>query len=126
MKPAASRLNAFLLLTTLLIICVSVSSCGSSQKIDLDAKEHSLRYKLDIMRDLIKRYNLKEGAPLQSLEELVRADYIGQVPVDPITEKNDWQVEIGFPPNSQNKRGIVNVRSSSSAISSEGTPYNQW
>jgi hypothetical protein len=46
---------------------------------------------------------------------------------DPITGKDDWQVVIGEDPKLvKGKKGIINIHSSSTALSSRGTPYNAW
>jgi general secretion pathway protein G len=118
-------------LIAILVICMAFSSCAAhmneSQKIELDGKEYSLRYKLEKMREVINKYTLKEGSPPQSLDDLVNENYIGEVPIDPITEKRDWQIIVGSSPtSSSNKRGIINIRSASSAKSSQGIPYNEW
>lgn len=76
------------------------------------------------MRKAIRQYALDKGTPPQSLEELANAGYIGEVPEDPVTEKKDWDAVIGTAFNTS--KGIIDVRSSSSVKSSEGSPYNQW
>lgn len=117
-------------LIPILFLSVGVGSCSSytrdSQKEIVVADEQVLRDNLHQLRSAIDKFTVDEGTPPQSLDDLVSAGYIKQVPSDPITGKKDWQVVLGLPPSVPNKRGIINVYSASVANSSEGTPYNQW
>jgi general secretion pathway protein G len=95
------------------------------------AREAALKTDLQVMRQAIDNYTLDKEAAPQSLEDLAnpQAPYIREVPVDPMTGAKDWHVDFGdlvLSPD-QTNGGIVDVHSSSSAISSiEGTPYNTW
>jgi len=117
-------------LVSLLLISVGVGSCSpstqESRKEIVIADEHVLRDNLHQLRSAIDRHILDKGAPPQSLDDLISAGYIKQVPSDPITRKKDWQIVLGSPTNIPNTRGIINVRSASTVKSSEGTPFNQW
>lgn len=92
------------------------------------AKETVLKDNLYKMRDVIDKYtNDKEGAPA-TLQDLVKAKYLRDIPIDPITGSNTtWQVKLEEEPSSRNGRiGIRDVYSGSQAISSEGKPYSEW
>ncbi|MBA2732923.1 MAG: hypothetical protein H0U54_08550, partial [Acidobacteria bacterium] len=62
----------------------------------------------------------------QSLDDLAKAGYVREIPIDPITDEKDWKVTMGEDPNNKGKRGIVDVHSASTAKSSEGTLYSDW
>ncbi|MBX7223255.1 MAG: type II secretion system GspH family protein [Blastocatellia bacterium] len=94
----------------------------------LHAKETVLRDNLHKMRQAIDNYtNDKDGAP-PTLQDLVKAKYFREVPLDPITGSNQtWQVKLEEEASGRSGRiGIRDVFSGSQAISSDGTPYNEW
>ncbi len=93
------------------------------------ARESVLRQNLFTLRSVISQYTLDKQKAPQSLDDLVQAGYIKQVPNDPMTTKPDWTVDQEdstlMSPDQQDS-GIDDVHSSSSAISSDGTAYNTW
>lgn len=92
-----------------------------------NAKETTLKDTLYKLRDSIDKYTLdKEEAP-QSLEDLVKFKYIREVPIDPITNQRDWQVEMEEEPISRSgKRGIKNVYSAAEGTASNGVNYSDF
>ena len=95
----------------------------------LHSKEAVLRDNLFTMRSLIQQYTLDKQKAPQSLEDLVAANYLKQIPRDPFTGSSDsWTVEQEDTLLSvdQQEPGIVDVHSGSSMTSSEGTPYSSW
>jgi len=88
--------------------------------------EMALQDRLDFFRRALRQYAESRKELPQSLAEL-RNSGLAHNLEDPITGKDDWQVVIGEDPKLlKGKRGIINIRSSSTAISSRGTPYNTW
>ena len=75
---------------------------------------------------MINQYALDNNALPQALDDLVKAGYINELPDDPITEKKDWNPVMGEKVNLKKPKGIVDVRSSSTAKSSKGNPYSEW
>lgn len=97
------------------------------RKAVLKTREAVLREDLAKLRAKIKEYTLNQESPPQSLDGLVKSGYLREVPVDPITDKRDWQVTEGEVERASKKvKGIVNVHSASLGIASDGTSYNQW
>lgn len=93
----------------------------------LTARETTLANDLTQMRKLIDQYAADKGKLPQSLDELVSAGYLHEIPKDPITGENDWQIESGDDPNlPKGGTGVTNVRSSSAETSTRGTPYSEW
>ena len=85
-----------------------------------------LQDRLDFFRRSLRQYAESRNELPQSLAEL-RSSGLAPTLEDPITGKDDWQVVIGEDPKLiKGKRGIINIHSSSTAISSRGTPYNTW
>lgn len=80
----------------------------------LRSKEEVLRDTLFQFRKSIDMYAADKGALPQSLDDLVRAGYLREVPEDPITEKKDWKIDIGNDSNSsKGAKGIIDVHSAS-------------
>ena len=106
------------------------ASCGAFKsgynESELRARENVLKDDLLQMRKMIDQYAADQGKLPQSLDDLVKDDYLHQIPEDPITKKTDWKLITGEDPSSKGKRGIINIRSSSSEKSTEGKPYNEW
>jgi len=88
------------------------------------SREWSLQQNLHVMRGIINQYTLDKQRRPQSLNDLVEAGYLRQTPVDPMTRRKDtWVLEWSSDPK---MRGIVNIRSGSTSISSEGSACQDW
>lgn len=122
------RLALLFTLVALAYFIGACSACNSGYNKMISAeKEAMLREDLRVMRGMIKQYADDKGTLPQSLEELAGAGYIRTIPEDPMTGKRDWKVTIGEDPKlAKGYKGVVDVHSSSSARSSEGSPYSEW
>ena len=97
-------------------------------------REAVLRGELSRLRGLIDRYAAEHAGGLRpatyprSLDDLVREGYLAELPVDPMTGERDWQPEgiVCLSSGRGNYLAVLGVRSKSSAVSSEGTRYNEW
>ena|SRR5215469_11668168 len=96
------------------------------------SREAVLRQDLFDLRKLISEYTLDKRKPPQSLDDLVSAGYLKQLPVDPMTKAADWvphQIEedVLMSPDQQDEGGIDDVHSASTLSSTDGTStYNTW
>ena len=91
------------------------------------AREATLRNNLFQMRQLLDYYASDKGKRPQSLDDLVSAGYMREIPVDPITGERDWTTTTAPDVNSaEGGSGIGDVRSAAPGTSSEGTPYSEW
>ena len=116
-----------MIVLTIISILVSIALPVANSAI-VRARESVLKSNLYTLRSLIDHYTAdKLKAPLRR-DDLVTANYLRDLPNDPITGQTNWQVIMEdsslFP--DQLEVGIFDVHSSSEAISSEGTPYNEW
>lgn len=114
---------------TVVLLFLALTSCrivSGIRQNNLRLNETLLQGRLDSFRLGLREYaTAKKGLP-QSLAEF-RASGFGHTFEDPMTGKDDWQVVIGEDPKLiKGKRGIINIYSSSTEISSRGTPYNTW
>ena len=118
-----------LMIVITIIAILAAISIPMYKAVVLNAKETVLKDNLRELRRIIDQYTAdKKKAPL-SLQDLVDAGYFRQLPSDPITNSNSsWETatDTAVAAPDQTESGIVDVHSGSSAISSEGTPYNTW
>ena len=95
------------------------------------AREAVLKQNLFTLRSLISQYGLDKQKAPQSLDDLVQAGYLKEIPINPITGQRDWQpVECEedtiTSPDQQDQGGICDVHSSSPQIGSNGAAYSTW
>jgi general secretion pathway protein G len=95
----------------------------------LRSKEAVLKSNLHTLRSLIDQYTADRLKAPQSLQDLVTTGYLRELPKDPITGSSEsWEAVQGdtnLLPD-QTETGIVDVKSGSSEISTEGSAYNSW
>ncbi len=99
------------------------------QKAILRAKETVLHNNLRAIRNSIDEYAYDKQKSPQSLQDLVSAGYLHDVPEDPIARTRDWSIimeDAGQAVNSS-EPGIYDVRSKSDKVSPlDGTRYSEW
>src|SRR6266571_4821499 len=124
--PTGFTLLELMIVISIIIILVSVA-LPQFQKTIMHARETVLRDDLFKMRSLIDQYAADKGKLPQSLDDLVTAGYMRELPKDPITDNRDWSIATGEDPYStEGGSGVTDVHSSSGDVSSEGTPYSEW
>ena len=94
----------------------------------LAARERALRDNLALLRGDIFKYTLDKQRAPQSLDDLVTAGYLRQLPVDPMTHETNWEVdqEEVLLVIDQQEPGITDVHSASNATAGDGTAYSTW
>jgi general secretion pathway protein G len=112
----------------IIMIIATIATANYRQSV-LRAKETTLHTDLKVMRDAIQHYTEdKETAP-SSLDDLVTAHYIQQIPTDPMTGAKDWNTmseDLDVSPE-QSGSGITDVHSASDKVSPfENDAYSSW
>lgn len=124
--PSGFTLLELMIVISIIIILVSVA-LPQFQKTIMHARETVLRDDLFKMRSLIDQYAADKGKLPQSLDDLVSAGYMREIPKDPITDNKDWAIATGDDPYStEGSTGVTDVHSASGDVSTEGTPYSEW
>lgn len=122
LRSAKVAVVGLALMAALLIACEVRTpwSRGGGDK----AREAVLRTDLRTFRDVIRQYREDHGRYPDSLEALVREDYLRAIPVDPITKSSaTWTVARV---TVDGRTGVANVHSGSDERGSDGRPYSQW
>ena len=127
-----TRLRGFTLLEMMIVmiimgILISIALPIYSQSV-VRAREAVLRNDLFELRKLISQYTLDKQKAPQSLDDLVQAGYLKELPKDPMTHEANWepkQEEVLLTVDQQDP-GIDDVHSASNAMSSDGTAYSTW
>ena len=127
-KTRGFTLIEMMIVISMILILLSIAVPLYNQSI-LRAREAVLRNDLYTLRSVISQFTLDKQRAPQSLDDLVQASYIKQVPKDPFTNRNDsWQLEQEdvLLAVDQQQPGITDVHSGSNLTASDGTAYSSW
>ena len=92
------------------------------------SREAVLKQDLQTMRQAIDNYTLDKQQAPQSLEDLVEAHYLREIPVDPVCNQKDWVTHVGdtvLSPD-QTSTGVDDVHSGCEQNALDGTSYTTW
>jgi general secretion pathway protein G len=118
-----------LMIVMAIILILATLSAGRYEQATIRAHEAALKQDLFVMRNAIQQYTLDKEAGPTSLDDLVSASYLRDIPIDPVTRQKDWVTssdDLLASPD-QTTTGITDVHSPSDQISPfENTPYSSW
>jgi general secretion pathway protein G len=127
-----NRFRGFTLLELMIVISIimilmAVAVPVYNQSI-VQARESVLRSNLSTLRSVISQYTLDKQKAPQSLDDIVTAGYLRQIPVDPMTRQTNWEVvqEDVMLAVDQQDPGITDVHSAANGTASDGTAYSTW
>lgn len=132
-RTVVYAIAGFTLLEMMIVIAIILilASIGAGQYVRQvsRAREAVLRQDLQTMRKAIQDYTRDKEAAPTSLDDLVQAQYLREVPKDPVTGGRDWNTtncDTALSPE-QSSFGICDVFSSAQTASPfDGTPYSSW
>jgi general secretion pathway protein G len=112
---------------SIIIILMAIAIPNYSRTV-IQSRESVLRSNLSTLRSVISQYTLDKQKAPQSLDDLVQAGYLRQIPMDPMTKETNWEVvqEDALMSVDQQEPGIFDVHSASSGVASDGTSYSTW
>ncbi len=91
------------------------------------ARETILQENLDQMRRMIDQYGADKGKLPETLEDLKTAGYLREIPVDPLTDKTEWEEIKGDDFNATDGRqGLTDVKSLAEGDDMQGKPYREY
>ncbi len=130
---AASARQGFTLIELLVVISLimilsAVGLVGYRNSVT-SAKEAVLKEDLFRMRDAIDQYYADKTEYPASLDDMVSAKYLREVPVDPFTRSRDsWRTILAEPDpdNPTATIGVYDVKSGSDGTALDGTKYADW
>lgn len=118
-----------LLIVMTIIGILATIAIPSYQRSVIKAREAVLMEDLYQMRRAIDAYYADRARYPDSLEELVEARYLRDIPRDPFTgEKETWETipPAPSPEGEMAPGGVFDVRSGSDLVGLNDIPYNEW
>ena len=103
------------LLIVMSIMAILISIAVPIYRVHMQhAREAVLKQNLFTLRSLITQYGLDKQKAPQSLDDLVQAGYLKEIPVDPISGQRDWEPvqceeDTITSPDQQDQGGICDV-----------------
>jgi general secretion pathway protein G len=98
----------------------------SSRTEELRKKESILREDLYSMRQAIDQYTQDRNKAPASLDDLVRAGYLNEIPIDPITRSRLWKMIQEDIDDRVHPPTPAITDSGSNQVSSQATHYSDW
>src|SRR5215471_8727980 len=132
-NPGVSRGDIGFTLIELMIVMLIMSiligiAAIAYDKTVVKARESVLKQDLQTMRQAIDNYTMDKQQAPQSLEDLVDAHYLREIPIDPVCNQKDWVTHVGdtvLSPD-QTSTGVDDVHSGCEQNALDGTSYTTW
>ncbi|WKB56147.1 type II secretion system protein [Eleftheria terrae] len=131
-RPSSRRgFTLIELLVVMAIIATLLALVGPKYFSSLKrSQETVLRTNLRITRDAIDKFRGDTGRYPASLQELVDQRYLRELPMDPVTERNDSWVLLGPPGTDSGTMAapavLYDLRSGAAGMAADGTSYGSW
>jgi general secretion pathway protein G len=131
-KRRTSRSSGFTLIEMLIVISLIMillaMAVANYRAAVQNTRETVMKQNLFTLRNLIQEFTLDKQRAPQSLEEIVQAGYLKDIPLDSCTGQRDWVVvqEDVLLAVDQNQPGITDVHSACALTASDGTAYSSW
>jgi len=127
-KQRGFTLIELMVVISIIVILLSLAIPNYQSSI-LHAKETALHDDLYTLRSLIDQYTLDKQKAPQSLDDIVQAGYLKELPKDPFTNSRETWVPVtdeSIMSPDQTDPCIIDVHSGSDQNSSEGNAYSSW
>lgn len=116
-----------MIVITIMMILMAFAVPAYNQHV-IQARESVLRSNVQTLNKVIQQYTLDKQQAPQSLDDLVQAGYLHELPKDPMTGQADWDTDLEDSTQAADPQqpGIATVHSHSSGTSSSGEAYSSW
>lgn len=116
-----------MIVLSIMMVLLAISIPAYNRHI-IQTREAVLKSNVIMLDKVIQQYTLDKRQAPQSLDDLKTAQYLHDIPKDPITGAADWDTEQEDPQSAAdpNQPGIIKVHSHSSGTSLDGEPYASW
>jgi len=131
-RTATARDRGFTLVELMVVISIIIILLGVGLPIYSQSlrreREESLRKNLQTLNHMIDQYTLDKRKAPKSLNDLVSAGYMKEIPADITGRTDTWTTEEDDSIRSleQTEPGITSVHSGSSQMAIDGTAYSSW
>lgn len=110
----------------IMVILISVAVPTYERSVQ-HARETVLRENLWQMRRAIDQYRADKGKLPQSVDDLVESKYLHEKPMDPITQKDEWnEVQGDDTSDPEGSGGLVDVKSAAEGQDTDGKAYSEY
>ena len=110
----------------IMIILLSIA-LPTYQRSVQNAREIVLKENLFQIRRAIDQYSADKGKLPASVDDLVESKYLREKPIDPVSEKAEWEEIQGDDPSSPDgEQGLVNVKTLTPGEDTNGQPYSEY
>ena len=128
---AGNRPTGYTLLELMIVVAIAgilvTLAVPSFQRSAVKAREAALKQNLATIRTVLDQHYADQGIYPKSLEALVEAGYLRQIPVDPFTKTADsWVLVYEENAGDDEEGGIFDVHSGSDLTALDGTAYSEW
>jgi general secretion pathway protein G len=121
-KQRAFTLIELLVVMAAIGLLLSIAAPRYVEHVDR-AREVVLRQNLAGMREAIDKFYADRARYPKDMQELVQQRYLRQLPLDPITDRNDSWMPVA-PAGQQG--GVFDVRSGATGRARDGSAYASW
>lgn len=125
LRPRGFTLIELIVVMAIVALLVSIAAPRYFGSLDR-ARENTLRTSLNVMRDAIDQYTGDQGRYPDSLEQLVKARYLRELPEDPLTSRSDTWMALAPAPDAALEGQLADVRSGAAGRASDGRLYADW
>ena len=110
----------------IMIILLSIA-VPTYQRSVQNARETVLKENLFQIRRAIDQFSADKGKLPASVDDLVTEKYLREKPMDPVSEKAEWDEIQGEDPSSPDgEQGLINVKTMAPGEDSNGQPFSEY
>ncbi|MGH9689176.1 MAG: type II secretion system protein [Candidatus Acidiferrales bacterium] len=91
-KSRGFTLLELMIVVSIIVILATLAAGRYQRSLEL-ARQAAQKKDLAVMNNAIQQYTEDKGQSPNSLDDLKTAGYIGEIPVDPVTHRQDWATD---------------------------------